>query len=145
MKQFINYLMIPAIFVFMLIGCAQWGGDNPLGITGGSKQGYGENNDFSLPETSGEIDPNLVGKWSSYGDIFIIVFDFYADGTFTREEYYDRESNGSAEGTWSVSGDILTLRSSGDTQVYTYFINDNQLTLFYGDYVLVFYRGRVIG
>jgi hypothetical protein len=49
----------------MIIGCAQWGGDNPLGITGGSYGGYGQDNDINLqnPTNSNTLDPALLGEW----------------------------------------------------------------------------------
>jgi hypothetical protein len=143
MKQFINYLMIPFIFLFLLIGCAQWGGDNPLGITGGSNNGYGKNNDLNLPDGSGQIDPDLVGVWSMYDYPYLLVYTFNADGSFKIEEYYYDSLDDSYEGTWSASGNILTLSSNEGSAIMTYEINGNQLTLTEGDYVLVLHRDQI--
>jgi hypothetical protein len=135
--------MIPFIFLFLLIGCAQWGGDNPLGITGGSNNGYGKNNDLNLPDGSGQIDPDLVGVWSMYDYPYLLVYTFNADGSFKIEEYYYDSLDDSYEGTWSASGNILTLSSNEGSAIMTYEINGNQLTLTEGDYVLVLHRDQI--
>ncbi len=127
----------------MIGGCAQWGGDNPLGITGGSNNGYGKNNDLNLPDGSDQIDPDLVGVWSMYDYPYSLVYTFNADGTYQIEEYFYDSLDDSYEGTWSVSGNILTLSSNDGSSIMTYEINGNQLTLTQGDYILVLHRGQI--
>ncbi len=119
-------LLIVFLLAVLLCSCAQWGGDNPLGITGGSKEGYGQNNDLNLPENFGEIDPELVASWASYGDNSTTVFTFYADGTFTMEHYLENQLDRTISGLWSVSGDTLTISSGGNSEVYTYLVDGNQ-------------------
>jgi hypothetical protein len=143
MKRYSPFLFASLLAVLFL-GCAQWGGDNPLGITGGSKEGYGQHNDLNLPDGSGEIDPDLVGVWSMYDYPDMLVYTFMVDGTFKIELYYYDSLDETTEGTWNVYGNQLTLRPDGGrTEVVTYQINGNQLTLTQGDYVLILHRGQV--
>ncbi len=121
----------------MISACAQWGGDNPLGITGGSKDGYGQNGDLFLP---GEIDQELVGSWIINGEISYQIVTFYADGTFTIEYYLEDQLARTVSGQWGVSGNELTLRSGGKSEVYRYQLNNNQLTLSFGKEQIVLYR-----
>ncbi len=130
------YYIISALFIFLLIGCAQWGGDNPLGITGGSKEGYGQNNDLYFP---GKIDPELLGIWISYGDLSYETFTFRDDGTFTIEQHHP---NRTIAGRWGVSRNELTLcfGSNLEVEIYRYMVSGNQLILYYGNEQLVLNR-----
>ena len=141
MKRYVLLLNVSLLAV-LIAGCAQWGGDNPLGITGGSKEGYGQNNDLNLPENSGEIDPELLGSWTSYGDLSSTVFTFFTDGTFMMEHYLENQLDRTISGRWSVSGNTLTISSGGNSEVYTYLVDGNQLILSYGNEQIVLYRGR---
>ena len=141
MKRYILYLFTPALLFLMMIGCAQWGGDNPMGITGGGEEGYGKNNDLNLPSASGGIDRDLVGTWRTTGGQYhSYLFTFNADGTFIMEEYYGDYLAANIDGNYSVSGVILTLISLDDYLVYTYFINEDILTLSDGENELVLHR-----
>jgi hypothetical protein len=82
--------------------------------------------------------------WSMYDYPDMLVYTFMVDGTFKIELYYYDSLDETTEGTWSVSGNQLTLRPDGGrTEIVTYQINSNQLTLTQGDYVLVLHRGQV--
>jgi hypothetical protein len=144
MKPIIFTLFLFFLSIIMIDGCAQWGGDNPLGITGGSNNGYGKNNDLNLPDGSDQIDPDLVGVWSMYDYPYLLVYTFNADGSCKIEEYYYDSLDDSYEGTWSVSGNILTLSSNEGSEIMIYEINGNQLTLTEGDYVLVLHRDQIV-
>ncbi len=140
--------MIPAIFVFLLIGCAQWGGDNPLGITGGSEEGYGQNGDLNLPQPADGniIDPELIGMWVTAGQWVqtTYTFAFNASGTFTIVIHSTKFTQ-VMEGTYSVSGNTLTFNIyGGETLVYTYSVNNNHLTLDDGDVELILTRADII-
>jgi hypothetical protein len=54
-----------SIFLAMLFmaGCANWGGNNPVGVTGGSESGYGESSDLNLPPSGSQPSGQLVGTW----------------------------------------------------------------------------------
>jgi hypothetical protein len=134
--------IVSLLFVFMITGCAQWGGDNPLGLTGGSNEGYGQNNDLNLPDSSSgnAIDPELVGLWSTSGEWIMVMFSFTAEGVFTRDTYYGGTLRDSMEGIYSVSENILTLRSDDITITYVYSITGNYLTLNDGKQELVLIR-----
>lgn len=140
MKPLSSYFILSLLIIFIITGCAQWGGDNPLSITGGSGEGYGQNDDLILPENSGNIDPALVGMWSYLGSNIDIMFTFYTDGTFRVQEYSNDHWRESMAGTWSVSGKTLTFNENGKSSACLYSIHGTQLTLNYGEYVLVLLR-----
>jgi hypothetical protein len=141
MKRYLPFLIVSLLAV-LVCSCAQWGGDNPLGITGGSKEGYGQNSDLNLPENSGDIDPALVGSWASEENVSTTVFTFYADGTFTMEHYLEDQLDRTLSGLWSVSGNTLTISSGGKSEVYTYLVDGNQLVLSSGNREIVLYRAK---
>ncbi len=49
MKKIIWGLTSVSLVMLFMFGCANWGGNNPVGVTGGSDQGYGMANDIKLP------------------------------------------------------------------------------------------------
>jgi hypothetical protein len=137
MRRLSCNLISCSLLIFLISACSQWGGDNPLGITGGSKEGYGQNGDLFLP---GEIDQEILGSWIISGEISYQIFTFYADGTFSIENYLEDQLARTVSGLWGVSGHELTLRSGGKSEVYRYQVNSNELILSYGIEQIVLYR-----
>ena len=140
MKRYISFLIV-SLLAILICSCAQWGGDTPLGITGGGSEGYGKNNDLNLPDISGGVDPELVGSWSTPEAYYYAVFTFNADGTFSIAEYYGGDLDEITEGTWSVSGSNITLTVDGYSEVIPYSINGDILTVdYHGDTVVLHRR-----
>jgi len=127
------YFIISALFIFLLIGCARWGGDNPLGITGGSDQGYGQNNDLNLSDTSAvkTIDPLLLDTWYRYNYYMIGAITFNANGTFNAAGDIIISHNQYINGTYFTSGYTITFNLNRVSHTGTYFINEieHQLTI----------------
>ncbi len=143
MKRLSFAPLLSLLFTIIISGCAQWGGDNPLGITGGSGEGYGQNEDLNLPDPAGgnTIDFELVGLWTSAGRWVqtIRTIAFNANGTFTMVTH-SGVSPQETEGTYNVSSNILTLNSDGERIIYIYSINGDYLTLNDGEQELLLLR-----
>ncbi len=58
MKYTINVAMI----LLFIVGCANWGGQNPVGVTGGSESGYGKNQDLNLPAPQSGSGQDIIGR-----------------------------------------------------------------------------------
>jgi hypothetical protein len=131
MKRYIFYFLAPALFFLLIIGCAQWGGDTPLGITGGSEDGYGKTGDLAAPATSdGQVDDQLIGSWrSAAGGSQYTILTFYANGDFEIDYYYQDQYWYGLEGTYSVSGNMINMYFDGDSDSGTYSITGNRLII----------------
>lgn len=139
MKSKYTYLCIGIILVLaLLVGCGQTGSNNPAGITGGPGE--------IAPNPGGGSAAELVGTW-----LYVVYYDYRQD--YKLEEYLTFYSNGeydiidywyywddyyenwvledvySVEGTYSVSGNQITLYYEGVELLVTYSISDDQLTL----------------
>jgi hypothetical protein len=143
MKKYLSYLIV-SLLAGLIVGCAQWGGDNPLGITGGGKEGYGQNNDLNLPEITGKIDPALVGVWRTDESYSGLELTLNADGSFTAEIYIEGELDEILEGTWGVSGENLLLTVEGDTIFCPFTYYGNSMTISYQGDTIILYRRLVI-
>jgi hypothetical protein len=135
------YFIISALFIFLLIGCAQWGGDNPLGITGGSKEGYGQNRDLNFPDTTQQktIDPELLGIWNSINTNSWTSLTFYANGDFNIRSYSDGTIYDS-DGTYYTYGKTIILILDGKTNTSSYSIIMDRLIITIDGERMVFYR-----
>jgi hypothetical protein len=130
MKQNIFYVFVSLSFAVMLMGCAHWGGDSPLGITGGSDEGYGKDSDLDLPDPANGLDSELLGSWwYDINDNSYDLFTFNSDGTFSYEAYYRDHVFYSYDGTFSTSVDKLTLNYNNESVTIAYSIRGNRLTL----------------
>jgi hypothetical protein len=142
MKRYIFKSIIPALFVLMMAGCAQWGGDNPLGITGGSEVGYGQSSDLNLPYSSNPgIDPDLIGTWRYdlyQGRYELLIFE--ESGDFAAESYSENQMYYRTTGTYSVSGNTLNLTYMGATYPWIYSISQNRLTIDSGQLQRTYHR-----
>jgi hypothetical protein len=141
MKKLLLYLIESFILAIILIACAQWGGDNPLGITGGGEEGYGKNNNINLPDTSTQrtIDPKLQGNWSTHDGYGYIAITFYANGDFTIS-YHSLPPFNQVEGTYFTSGNTITLTIDGKSTSSTYSIISDQLLITINGERMLFHR-----
>jgi hypothetical protein len=141
MKRYLTYSIISLFFTILIIGCAQWGGDNPLGITGGSEEGYGQGSDLNLPDPSGGSNSNLVGSWRyNYPDSYdYMTWTFNANGNLEVRYHLDGEDF-SLFGTYSTSGNAITINLFQEPVDGTYSINGDQLTIYIEGDVIILYR-----
>ena len=132
MKRYISYFITCLSFTIMIVGCAQWGGDNPIGITGGSEEGYGQNGALNLHQPSDGNNPDLVGSWryiisqSSY-----TIWTFSSNGNFTVTSYYG-ETITTRYGSYSTSGESISITIQQQSNTGTYSIQGNHLTITLG-------------
>ena len=129
------------VLVFIISGCGQGSGDNPVGVTGGSANGYG-----SQYESEGDngsnggngSDNELIGKWRhDYDAGEYETFSFSSDGTFYYEYYYNYQLDYSFSGTYSVNGNQLTMEGMPPV---TYSISGNTLTISFQGEEIHYYR-----
>ena len=133
MKYFkITYLAL-LVVVFIISNCGQGGDINPTGVTGGSDEGYGSRTDISDTKGDGDGDGNyqeLIGSWrSDYDTNSYYIWVFNSDGTF---EYYDIWQGELWEyhsGTYSVSGNTISVTGDGYSFDITFYVSGNELTL----------------
>ena len=139
-----NYLYVLTVIVTSLLlitGCGQNGTNNPAGITGG----IGEIADNAGGGNGGGDD--LIGTWM-YEEIFTrdymrLYYTFSSNGEFMfeYEEYYDGEYDyDTFYGTYTVSGNQLSITIEGDIDYFTFSISGNQLALTYDGETLIFTR-----
>jgi len=130
MKKFIWCLTSLSIAMLFMFGCANWGGNNPVGVTGGSAEGYGLANDLKLPESSSGSSSDLIGSWrhdNGGGDYEIITFN--SNGRYSIASYENNSLEFSYSGNYSTSGNSITLYIEGDPYSGTYSIRGDELTL----------------
>jgi hypothetical protein len=129
MKQIISYFITCLLFSFVLVGCAQWGGDNPVGITGGGDDGYGQNSALNLPQPSDGTTNDLVGSWRyNVNQSTYMIWTFSINGNLTATYYYN-DNYYSSYGTYSTSGNSITYTLQQQTSTGTYTIRGNHLTI----------------
>lgn len=134
MKKFIIFFSTALVISIIFTGCGNWGGNNPVGVTGGSGQGYGENSDLLGTKSL------LVGSWRHdyYNDYEIITFS--SNGAWESKYYDDGYLEYHFTGTYSVSGNELTISVGGMSFItYTFSVNGDELTLVHPNYGSVTY------
>lgn len=130
------------VFIFCLIlACGQGGNTNPVGVLGGGDTGYGKNAPTFESEDGGGDDTSIVGSWRhdvSTDEYEILIFG--ADGSFV-DRYYYYGTQYEIQGTYSVSGDYLTIMSSTFVEATTvrFSISNDTLTI-YTDQPVTYYR-----
>ncbi len=121
MTRSIQYIIISILFVLMLAGCAQRGGHNPLGVTGGSDGGYGKSRDLYRESSTLQNDINLDGVWSDNSE----TVTFNSNGTF--EIKSDKKTS---IGTYNTLENTLTLNfEEGFSATYEYSLTEDRLVL----------------
>jgi len=118
------YISIVSLFsIFILSTCAQRGGNDPLGVTGGSHGGYGYSRDYYRDFQNG------VSRSSS--DIFGVWTDDEITITLERDGAFEIKSDEKIRvGTYRIFKDQLTLNfKDGTIQTYGYLLTKDNLTL----------------
>jgi len=137
MHKIVINLLIFFIPIVMISSCANWGGENPVGVTGGSGSGYGEMENWN-PATDFN---QLVGSWRfDYDDGDYIIFTFSADGSLVIDQYVNYDIYNTIISNYTVEEDILTITLYGENIQYTFSISGNILTLYIGGEQMNFYR-----
>lgn len=138
MKKFIILFSTVLLILLIFTGCSNWGGNNPVGVTGGSEQGYGQGTG------AGEnINILLIGTWRhDYYSNHYEIITLSSNGTWDYKEYYYDILNEHEFGAFSVSGNTITVIMEGEEPFTVEFsINGDELTLTYpGEYPKTFYR-----
>jgi hypothetical protein len=118
------YISIVSLFsIFLLSTCAQRGGNDPLGVTGGSHGGYGYSKDYyrNIQDGVAQGSSEIFGVWTD--DDITITID--RDGTFKI-----KSAEKIRAGTFSIVEDQLTLSfKDGTILSYSYTFTKEQLTL----------------
>jgi len=118
------YISIVSLFsIFILSTCAQRGGNDPLGVTGGSHGGYGYNRDYYRDFQDGvsRSSSDIFAVWTD--DEITIIID--RDGAF---EITSAEKT--RVGTYRIFEDQITLNFKDGTKLfYSYTLTNEQLTL----------------
>ncbi|APF19657.1 hypothetical protein Calab_0120 [Caldithrix abyssi DSM 13497] len=130
-----NYLIILAAVSLLIFACGQSGLNNPVGVLGGSNEGYGNKIDFS--GNDGEFDlpadgNELIGTWRSYqADMGgYIYLTFYSDGKYEFEVEVYESRQIFDRGSYEVNGNTITFYSdSGPVNHSEYYIEGNNLYL----------------
>jgi hypothetical protein len=131
MKKLSLSLAILCLLPLVFIGCGQFAGDNPEGVTGGAN-GYG----ILLPGiVSGNNLGGLVGTWRHdyrAGEFEIVTLS--SNGSFTYRYYIDDILDESLDGTASVSGDELFVEVyGGNSLTLPFVLEGNYLTIDWGE------------
>ena len=121
MNRSIYVLIASLLAILILSTCAQRGGHNPVGATGGSDGGYGYSKDYYRESANLQENDNIFGIWNS--DNSTVTLN--ADGTF------EFKSNQEISiGTFSKSKDTLTLNNEdGTTKEFKYDLDRDHLLL----------------
>ncbi|TFH01293.1 MAG: hypothetical protein E4H13_05285 [Calditrichales bacterium] len=130
MKNKISVITFIALAMLLIIGCANWGGDNPMGITGGSEQGYGKSNDLDLPAPESGPAENLVGTWRhNFAPGEYEIIEFKSNGKFTIDYYENYRRQYEISGNFTTSGKTLTFWIEGQPSEATYTLINDRLSL----------------
>ena len=121
MNRSIYVLIASLLAILILSTCAQRGGHNPVGATGGSDGGYGYSKDYYRESANLQENDNIFGIWNS--DNSTVTLN--ADGTF------EFKSNQEISiGTFSKSKDTITLNNEdGTTKEFKYDLDRDHLLL----------------
>ncbi len=141
MIKTISVITSISLAMFLLVSCANWGGNNPVGVTGGSEQGYGQSGDLNLPSSGSESAVKLIGTWRyDYGGSNYEILEFKSNGKYEVEFYDNNDYEFGYSGNYTVSGNKITLWVEGKTMMVTYSLSGDQLTLFWEGNPITYYR-----
>lgn len=138
MRAYRLLLCLMICWGLILLSCGMGGGGNPVGVTGGSIDGYGES---SVVEGSGQGVDNLTGAWTASitDDIpsltVQILLTINTNGTYSLE-YTAGSYNDIETGTYEVKGNQIII----DGEAADYTLSGNTLTLYMDEETIVFTR-----
>ena len=141
MIRTISVITSISLAIFFLVSCANWGGNNPVGVTGGSEQGYGGSSDLNLPSLGSESAEKLIGTWrhdNGGGDYEIL--EFKSNGKYEFSFYENNDYEFGYSGKYTVSGNTITLWIENQPFALTYSLNGDQLRLSQGGEIATYYR-----
>ena len=135
-KLFLLIFTVSALIA--LFGCGHFENGNPVGTTGGSSSGYGENNNSPLPLNTTAI--LILGEWKrTYDENQYYILSFAANGDFARIRYYYGNTT-VYTGTYIIGhnnyNDLDYYEVSydnNDSEYYYFKIEGNKLYLLYSD------------
>ena len=141
MVRTISVITSISLAIFFLVSCANWGGNNPVGVTGGSEQGYGESSDPNLPSSGSESPEKLIGTWRhDYGGGDYEILEFKSNGKYEVEFYENNDYEFGYSGNYTVSGKTITLWIENQPFTLTYSLSGDQLRLSQGGETAIYYR-----
>jgi hypothetical protein len=141
MKKFIWSMVSLSLAMLFMFGCANWGGNNPVGVTGGSDQGYGKASDLGLPSAGSSSSSNLIGSWrSDYGGGDYETITFTDNGKFNLAVFENNDLDFSYSGNYTTSGNSITLYIEGNPYSGTFSVQGDVLTLNIFNESQTFYR-----
>ena len=128
----------------IILGCGQNKGSNPVGVTGGSENGYGIgvlNSQFA-PVGGREFDQKLFGDWQYQAGNIFRAYTFQSEGDLIIVSYVGANFQGDYSGNYYTNGNQLVLHYANKTYYYTYSVEGDKLTLTdENGQVMVFLRG----
>jgi len=131
-----GFLYLSAIALLAVIGgCGHMTGTSPTGVTGG-EGGYGIHS-----QSFGYDDSGPLGTWRQNYDSGEYEYAiFSSDGNIRFEEYEDDIMCDFSDGTFSVSGNVITIVVDGDEWVVPYEISGDRLTLVFESDPWIFHK-----
>ena len=121
MNRSIYVTIVSLLAILILSTCAQRGGHNPVGVTGGSEGGYGYSREYYRESSSFQGDDNIYGVWTDNNSTILLN----TDGTF---EFKSGEEI--SLGTFSIFKDRFTLKfKEGTSLTYVYSLTKDRLKL----------------
>lgn len=119
-----KYIFI-VVFSFVMLACSKWGGDNPIGVTGGVA-GW---QDAGSEKNGENFVSALLGNWRhNISNNSYQIITLSPNGRFL---LYSNDSNDveTFSGTYSVFGNKLNLLFTEENIIFTYSLNDDELIL----------------
>jgi hypothetical protein len=129
------------LFPFLGVYCSQWGGSNPVGVTGGSDAGYGDN----VTNSSVDDQQILIGNWKYTYKIYpnyYTILSFYINNQARRTYFQNGQVYTSHTGTFEVSGRLLYIYMENEMSVYRFYIMSNKLFLTTGNTTTIYLRSE---
>ena len=121
MNRSIYALIASLLAILILSTCAQRGGHNPVGATGGSDGGYGYSKDYYRESANLQGNDNISGIWKS--DNSTVTLN--TDGTF---EF--KSSQEISSGTFTKSNETVTFyHEDGTTKKFKFRLDQDHLLL----------------
>jgi hypothetical protein len=118
------------VSLLMLLGCSQWGGSDPVGVTGGGDSGYGESTGKDISIDYAKL---IIGSWENEEIVedqtVRTVVTFAINKNVQKLIYVDTYQEDYMYGTYEIKGNVLTVVLQNETRVMRFSIRDNKLYL----------------
>ena len=134
------YIYLSVLFlVLSFFACGQWQGNNPVGVTGGSENGYGLDSPWGSEEDT--MMAKVVRSWSTSGRDEILVYQFNSNKSVTIETVSNGNQAIPENGTFDVDGNKIRVNMADGYEIFTYF-STNQELVSTGDKGIILYRKK---